>query len=458
MKPVVLSASGRACPAPTPHPCSTGYAPGMLGPSAPHPCSTGYAPGMPSRSTSHPCRGEACLALAPNVPRGWGRNHAAWSLVLLLASSLALLSSCGNQPPSRPATSPSASVAVQVATVSTQEWPAVYEATGTIRARTAGTISSQVMGYVQQVNVQAGDRVRQGQILITLDARELEEGVRGVEAGRAEVQSAIPEAESAVAAAKANLDLAQTTFKRMEELAAKESISNQEFDEASARVKAAQANYEMARSKRGQLDPRLARAEQQVRSATIMRDYVRIAAPFSGIVTAKSVERGNLATPGVPLLTIEQDGVYRLEASVDESRLPSARAGATVEVALEGVERRLNARVSEVVPAVDAASRSSIVKIDLPAVPQLRSGMFGRAFFPVGSRTVVVVPANSIVERGQLQSVFVAEGGIARTRLVTTGQRAKDAVEVLSGLSAGEQVVTPIPAGLQDGARLEVRP
>jgi RND family efflux transporter MFP subunit len=314
------------------------------------------------------------------------------------------------------------------------------------------------MGYVQQVNVQAGDRVRQGQILITLDARELEEGVRGVEAGRAEVQSAIPEAESAVAAAKANLDLAQTTFKRMEELAAKKSISNQEFDEASARVKAAQANYEMARSKRAQLDPRLARAEQQVRSATIMRDYVRIAAPFSGIVTAKSVERGNLATPGVPLLTIEQDGVYRLEASVDESRLPSARAGATVEVALEGVERRLTARVSEVVPAVDAASRSSIVKIDLPAVPQLRSGMFGRAFFPVGSRTVVVVPANSIAERGQLQSVFVAEGGIARTRLVTTGQHAKDAVEVLSGLNAGEKIVTPIPAGLQDGARLEVRP
>jgi RND family efflux transporter MFP subunit len=314
------------------------------------------------------------------------------------------------------------------------------------------------MGYVQQVSVQVGDRVRNGQILVSLDARELEEGIRGAEAGRAEVRSAIPEAESAVAAAKANLDLAQTTFKRMEELAAKKSISNQEYDEASAKVKAAQANYEMARSRRAQLDPRLARAEQELRSATIMRDYVRIAAPFSGIVTAKSVEPGNLATPGAPLLTIEQDGVYRLEASVDESRLPAARAGATVEVALEGVERKLNAHVSEVVPAVDAASRSSIVKIDLPAIPQLRSGMFGRAFFPLGSRTVVMAPAAAIVERGQLQSVFVVEDGTARTRLITTGQRAKDAMEVLSGLSAGEKVVTPIPVGLQDGARLEVRP
>ena len=379
-------------------------------------------------------------------------------LALLLSISLALLTSCGNEPPRHSATSPSAPVAVQVAAVSTQEWPAVYEATGTVRARTTGTVSSKVMGYVQQVSVQVGDRVRDGQILVTLDARELEEGVRGAEAGRAEVRSAIPEAESAVAAAKANLDLAQTTFKRMEELAAKKSISNQEYDEASAKVKAAQANYEMARSKRAQLDPRLARAEQELRSATIMRDYAKIAAPFAGIVTAKSVEPGNLATPGAPLLTIEQDGVYRLEASVDESRLPSALAGATVEVALEGVERKLNARVSEVVPAVDAASRSSIVKIDLPAIPQLRSGMFGRAFFPLGRRTVVVAPRAALVERGQLQSVFVVEDGTARTRLITTGQRAKDAMEVLSGLNAGEKVVTPIPAGLQDGARLEVRP
>jgi len=377
--------------------------------------------------------------------------------VLLLSISLTLLTSCRNEPPRRSATSPSAPVAVRVATVSTEEWPAVYEATGTVRARTAGTVSSKVMGYVQQVSVQVGDRVREGQILITLDARELEEGVRGAEAGRAEVQSAIPEAESAVAATKANFDLAQTTFKRIEDLATKKSISIQEFDEASARLKAAQANYEMARSKRAQLDPRLARAEQELRSATIMRDYARIASPFAGMVTAKSVEPGNLATPGAPLLTIEQNGVYRLEASVDESRLPSARVGATVEVALEGVDRKLNARVSEVIPAVDAASRSSIVKIDLPAIPQLRSGMFGRAFFPLGSRKVVVVPASAIVENGQLQSVFVAEEGTARTRLVTIGQRTKDAVEVLSGLNAGEKIVAPIPAGLQDGARLEVR-
>ena len=376
---------------------------------------------------------------------------------LLLSIPLAMLTSCGSEPARRATAAPSEKVAVQTAAVAAQDWPAVYEATGTVRARAVGSVSSKVMGYVQQVNAQVGDHVRAGQVLVTLEARDLEAAVRTAEAGRSEAQSAIPEAESGVAAAKANLDLAQATFKRMEDLFAKKSVSNQEFDEASARLKGTQANYEMARARRGQLDSKVAQGEQAVRSAAVMRDYASMAAPFAGVVTARSVEPGNLATPGSPLLTIEQEGAYRLEASVDESRLPNVRVGQVVEVAIEALDRKLNARVSEIVPAVDAASRSYVVKIDLPSIALLRSGMFGRALFPLGSRKVVVVPAEALIERGQLQSVFVAEDGIARTRLVTVGQRGKDNVEVLSGLSAGERIIAPVPVALQDGARLEVR-
>ncbi len=164
-----------------------------------------------------------------------------------------------------------------------------------------------------------------------------------------------------------------------------------------------------------------------------------------------------MAAPGAPLLTIEREGAYRLEASVDESRLPFVKAGQTVDVALESLDRRLTARVSEIVPAVDAASRAYIVKIDLPAVPNLRSGEFGRAWFPMGARNVVTIPLAALVERGQLQSVFVIEDGCARTRLVTTGERGPNGVEVLSGLSGGEKLVSPVPPGLADGARVEVR-
>jgi RND family efflux transporter MFP subunit len=372
-------------------------------------------------------------------------------------ASIAMLTGCGGSEPQPKAASGQPAIPVQTATVSIQQWPDVYEATGTVRARTSAVLSSKLMAYVRQVAVQVGDRVHEGQFLVTLDAQDLDTNVRRAEAADAEVLSAIPEADNGVAYAKANLDLAQSTFKRMEELASKKSISNQEFDEASARLKSTQAAYEMARSKRTQLDSKRASVQQEIRGAGIMRDYTRISAPFSGLVTAKSVEPGNLAAPGAPLLTVEREGAYRLEASVDESRLSLVKAGQTVDVALESLDRRFPAHVSEIVPAVDAASRSYIVKIDLPAMPNLRSGMFGRAFFPMGARKVVTIPPQALVERGQLQSVFAIEGGFARTRLVTTGAHGQATIEVLSGLSEGEKLVSPVPLGLTDGARVEVR-
>jgi RND family efflux transporter MFP subunit len=374
----------------------------------------------------------------------------------LLPVPLLLLASCGSEPPRRAAQSQTAPVAVQVAAVTTVDWFASYEATGTVRARTTATTSSHVMGYVQQVSAQVGDHVAEGQTLITLDARDLDASLRQAEAGRAAVESAIPELENATVSAKANLDLAQATFKRMEELAARKSISNQEFDEASARLKSAQANYDMARSRRTQLNSRMAQAEQEVRTAGIMRDYAKLAAPFSGVVISRTVEPGNLATPGAPLLTLEQDGLYRLEASVDESKLASVRVGQAAEAVVE--DRKVNARVSEIVPSVDAASRTYTVKLDLPAMPRLRTGMFGRAIFPLGAQKVVAAPLTALISNGQLESVFVVEGGVAHTRLVTSGRRGGDVVEILSGLNPGEQVVRLPVLGLQDGVRVEVRP
>ncbi len=378
-------------------------------------------------------------------------------LYFLLAPFAVLLASCGSEPARRATPPQAAPIAVQSVAVSMQEWPASYEATGTLRARTTATVSSKIMGYVQQVTVQVGDHVQAGQPLITLDARDLDVSVRRAEAARTEVESTIPELESATAAAKANLDLAQATFKRMEELAAKKSISNQEMDEASARLKGAQANYEMTRARRGQINAKAAGVDQDIRAARILREYTKLAAPFAGVVMARTVEPGNLATPGVPLLTIEQDGLFRLEAAVEESKLASIRIGQAVEVKIEASGQKVSARVGEIVPSVDTGSRTALVKLELPATAQLRTGMFGRASFPLGVEQVLAIPFAALTERGQLQSVFVVEDGVARTRMVTTGPRSKDAVAVLSGLNAGEKIVVAAPAGLQDGARVEVR-
>jgi len=349
-------------------------------------------------------------------------------------------------------------VSVQTVTAKQVQWPSIYEATGTVRARTSAVIAAKLMGYVREVKVQTGDRVQAGQLLVTLDARDLEVNSRRAEAALDEVRSSVPEADSAVAGAKANLDLAQTTFIRMQDLWNKKSISNQEFDEASAKLKAAQAAHEMARARRTQLDAQAARVQQEVRATEVTRSYAEITAPFAGIVTAKSADPGTLALPGAPLLTIEREGAYRLEASVEESRLAAIRVGQPVLVTLDGIDRALNARVAEIVPAVDAASRSYTVKIELPNVPALRSGAFGRASFSLGSRLTLTIPAGAVTERGQLQSILVAENGVAHTRLITAGQTNKDQVEVLSGLTAGESVIFPVPRDLSDGARVESRP
>jgi len=377
---------------------------------------------------------------------------------LLIPMPLALwLAGCAAAPPQKPVTSAAPVVAVSTVTATTETWPSIYEAVGTVRARTSTVVSARLMGYLREVRVAAGDRVGEGQLLATLDTRDLDVSSRRAEAAREEVRTAVPEADSAVAAAQANLDLAQVTFGRIQDLFQKKSVSNQEFDEASAKLKAAQAAYAMARARRAQLDSKLAEVDQEVRSTEVTRSYADVLAPFAGVVVVKSAEPGALAVPGAPLFTIERQGAYRLEALVEESRLTAIRAGQPVSVTLDGVDRTLDATVSEIVPAVDAASRAYTVKIDLPALAAVRSGLFGRAAFRLGSRSLVAIPAAAVAERGQLQSVLVADSGVARTRLVTGGQKFHDRMEVLSGLTAGEKVIFPVPPGLSDGAGVEVR-
>jgi len=378
--------------------------------------------------------------------------------IIPIAVLLLSLAACGHDSGAKSQAAPAKPVPVKALTVMETDMPAVYEAVGTVKARTAATISSRVMGYVRDVRVAVGDRVRTGQPLVTIDSRELEAVYGQAEAARAEAQSAIAEVENSVSAARANLELSQVTFNRMKDLFEKRSISNQEYDEAAARLEVAKANLQMAQSKRTQLAAKVRQADAAVRSAGIVRGYAQITAPFAGIVTEKHVDPGNLASPGAPLLTVEQAGAYRLEVPVEESQLRSIRSGQPVEVVLDALDRRFQARVSEVVPAIDAASRTFLVKIDLPPMAHVGSGLYGRAIFQTGLRRSIVVPADAIIRRGQVVSVLVASEGVARARLVTIGRGDGDRVEILTGLLPGEKLIYPVPPSVFDGARVEVQP
>lgn len=331
----------------------------------------------------------------------------------------------------------------------------IYTATGTVRAKTVTQLASRVLGYVRQVNARAGDSVKAGQVLITVEANDLDASVLRASAGLAEAESGVQEAESGLVSARANLELAAATFARMKDLMDKRSISNQEFDEAQARVKAARAAHKMAQARLEQGRHRVAQAAAERQSAEVTRGYAQIVAPFAGVVTMRSVEPGTLATPGAPLMTIEQQGAYRLEVAVDESHVRAVRVGASATVTIDAIGMSAEGRVAEVEPQVDAASRSYLAKIDLAGVSGVRSGLYGSASFEEGRSKKLLVPATAVTELGQLASVIVVENGHARTRLVTLGARRGTHLEVLTGLAAGDLLVHPVPAGLIDGTRVE---
>lgn len=375
-------------------------------------------------------------------------------LVLLAAAGLA---GCGGgkEAPRKAESLP----AVKAATVKLAEEtvPEIYEATGTVRARVSSVLSARVMGYLREVRVQAGDTVQPGQVIAVIEAREIDSGLKQAEAARDEARNALPEVENAIAAAKAQLELAEATHRRMKSLFEQKSITQQEFDEAEARLRMARANYEMAAAKKAQLEQKIRQAESAVAQAATMKGYTEITAPFRGIVVERKAEPGMLAAPGMPIAVIEREGGYRLEAAVEENRLGRIRPGMSVEVMLDALGTPQQGRVEEIVPALDPGSRSFTVKIGVTG-GLLRSGMFGRARFAMGEKKALLVPAAAVVKKGQVEQVYVVENGVARARLVTTGAVHGDRLEVLTGLRAGDTVAAPVPAELRDGSPVEVRP
>jgi len=376
---------------------------------------------------------------------------------MLLAA--VLLAGCGAKHEERPAKEAARPpIRVSIVELKQSGWPEFYEAVGTVRPRASGQVSARIMAYVREVRVRVGDRVKPGQVLVVLDAGDLQSRRRQADAARTEARTAASEADHGVASARAALELAEVTHGRMKNLHDKTSISNQEMDEATARLEMARSSFNMAEARRRTMDAKIALAGEEVAGAEVQVGYSTVTASFAGLVTEKAVEPGNLAVPGTPLMTIEREDGFRLEATVDEANLGAVRRGQKVLVAFDSIQTPLEGAVSEIAPAVDPGSRSFVAKIDLPRTANLRSGMFGRARFVVGERQLLAAPESAVAQRGQMHWVFVADGGLARGRIVTLGQKLRDTVEILSGLSPGEKIIAPLPAELADGARIEVRP
>ncbi len=359
----------------------------------------------------------------------------------------------------------------RVETVSISPIDDYYEATGTVRSRMTTVLSSKIMGTVVKLRAREGDKVSAGQSLIEIDNRDAsaqlqkaEAGLWQAQGGLAEVEQAINAAKSAQAAADANKRLADSTYARYQALFERKSISPQEFDEARAKQEMAEAEarraadtLKMLEAKRQQALARIDQAKAEVANAQVFVGYARIASPISGVVVAKHTEVGSTATPGTPLLTIEDGARYRLEVAVEESQLGKIRMGQRARLRIDALGADdLEGVVSEITPAADPMSRSYTVKVDLPARQSLRSGLYGAARFTSGQKQTILIPQKAVAQRGQLVGVFVVDdAGVARLRLIKTGKSYGESVEALSGLSEGERIMVDGVANMNDGVKVQ---
>ena len=388
----------------------------------------------------------------------------------VLFLSFALSVACGREAPEASRLQTVVARGVRVAPASLETVSEGLEAVGTVRSKTQTQISSKVQGYVREVRVREGDLVEPGRLLVVVDDRELVARSERAHAALAEAQRArdevaklLEEAEGGLRAAEADHRYAEATATRYRQLLDKELISAHEYEGTDAKRKSAAAAVQQAKARilaltarEHQVVERIGQARADVEMARLALGDTRIAAPDTGVVVERRVEPGNLAVPGQTLLTLDDPRHYRLEAVVGESAIARIRLGQAAPVVVDAVGSAIEGRVAEMIPTADPVSRSMTVKLDLPAVPALRSGMFGRVRFPAAERSALLVPAGALVARGQITGVYVVDAeNVARLRLVTVGQRRGDRVEVLSGLAPGERVVTEGADRVTDGGRVE---
>jgi RND family efflux transporter MFP subunit len=316
------------------------------------------------------------------------------STALALVAAVVIMAGCGHEIPRRD-THELPTVKVTSMPVEIQRVPDTVAVVGTVRPVTSATIASKVMATIEKVHVNAGDMVKAGQPLVELDKRDL----------------------------LAEHERARSDFDRAKALLAKDAATRAEFD-------AVQARYRVAET---------------------ALSYARIAAPFDGIVSSKMCDPGDMAAPGRPLFVIEQSNRFRLEVQVPDRHAAAAKVGATVHVIMDATHESCTGAVGEVVPVSDPSSRSVTVKIDLTCEQSLQTGQFGRAHLAIGERVGIFVSRSAVHQRGQLTYVLLAEEGKAHMRLVKPGRDLGDQIEILSGLEAGERIITGAESAIADG-------
>jgi RND family efflux transporter MFP subunit len=299
-----------------------------------------------------------------------------------------------------------------------------YAAEALIEATRQSTVAAQIAGRVVDIRFDVGDFVQKGQLIARIDEREASQAVVGSEAQ--------------VAQAQANLQNARAHFERTRQLFEQKFISQAALDKAQADYQAAQAQTRAMLAGAGQ--------------AATARSYTAVTAPYSGVVSARHVELGEMAAPGKPLMSGFDPKDLRAVASIPQYKLADIRRSPQARLEFPALGKWVDAVAVTVLPAADAKTHTTRVRLDLPeGLRDVTPGMFARAHFTVGRVKKLLVPAAAVVRRSEVTALYVVDGqGTVALRQVRLGEAAgQGEIEVLAGVSPGEIVATePIKAGM----------
>lgn len=312
-------------------------------------------------------------------------------------------------------------------------------ASGTIESERTAQISTRIMGYITKIHVKVGDRVQKGQLLATIS----DQDIRAKKA----------QAEAALSSANATLKVAEKDHLRFTTLYHQESATAKELENVNLQFEAAKSGAQAA--------------VEMLNEVKAMLAYARISAPFAGTVTRKMADEGSMANPGMPILTIEQDGQLQISASIPESEISQTRLGSLANIEVKSASRRFQGEVMQISRSSQFSGGVYQVKISIPkeAADGLFAGMYVTVFIPIEDSQKIAenglsvwVPEESIVRREQLTGLYtVNENNTAALRWVRTGKSDGKRVEIVSGLAANEPFVIATERKLYNGALVQIK-
>ena len=355
------------------------------------------------------------------------------TLKLIAIVTLLVVTSCGKDKTTSADTR--AAVAVKVSTPTSLDG-SFLTASGKIEAVQNANLSTRMMGFVKDVHVNVGQKVSQGQLLVSINSAD-------ISAQKAQVSAGINEATAAFKSAEKD-------YNRFKALFESKSASQKELDDMTA-------NYEMAKA-------RVESANQMKNQVNAQLSYSNITAPFSGVITGKFINKGDMANPGMPLISMETPGLFQVIAMVPESEITKINNGIEVSVLVKSINQRLKGKVTEVSTSTKNTGGQYLVKVVLDTTDaKLLSGMFTSVEFPIEQATksdngLLSIPTSALVKQGQLTGIYtITSDNVALLRWLRTGKTMGDEVEILSGLSKDEQYIVSSEGKLYNGAKISIQ-